>query len=314
MLKLLIDTDPGVDDAIALLFALKYHKFEVMGTTTVGGNVDITDVTANAAGLLNLAKRPDIPLIQGLQSQGRQRSEDVHGAGGLGGVHLDAGQINVHENAGRFIVETVRANPGEIRLVGLGPLTNIADAIRLEPRLPQLAEGLSIMGGAEFGGNVSNWAEFNIWQDPNSAATVFAQDWRHLDMVGLDATAKAVLTPNIRELCFQLGLAGQPIGTLIHDITRNYLNSYWQRQRVLGCRIHDLLTLALLADPTITQSVKAKVKVQIGGSQDGRTIVSRGSGNVQLYTDSTDNTRLMRLTLSTLFPKNLEEIRTVLEA
>lgn len=314
MLKLIIDTDPGVDDAMALLFALNCPKFEVMGITTVGGNVDISHVTANAAGLLNLAKRPDVPLVSGRQAEGRERSEDVHGAGGLGGVHLDAGQIRAHKNASAFIVETLRANPGEIRLVGLGPLTNIADAIRLEPKLPQLAEGLSIMGGAEFGGNVSNWAEFNIWQDPNSAATVFAQDWRRLDMVGLDATAKAVLTPNIRELCFQLGLAGQPIGTVIHDITRNYLNSYWARNRVLGCRIHDLLAVALLADPTISRSVEAKVKIQVGGAQDGRTIVERGSGNVQLYTDSTDNKKLMRLAMSTLFPQNLEEIRTVLGA
>lgn len=313
MLKILIDTDPGVDDAIALLFALAHPQFEVMGITTVGGNVDLDHVTDNAAGLLYLAKRPEIPLVRGLQSVGRQRSEDVHGAGGLGGVNLAASGIKICENASQFIVETVRANPGDIRLIGIGPLTNIAEAIRLEPRLPQLAEGLSIMGGAEVGGNVTDWAEFNIWQDPLAGATVFAQDWLHLDMVGLDATAKAVLTPNVRELCYQFGLAGERIGTLIHDITRDYLNSYWARNRVLGCRIHDLLAVALLADPTISQGIQAEVSVQVGGVQDGRTIVKRGGGNVRVYTDSTDNDKLMRLTMTTLFPHHLDDISAVLD-
>ncbi len=305
-MKILVDTDPGVDDAFALLFALANPNLEVIGVTTVGGNAFLDDVTRNASGLLALAKRYydfTIPTLHmGLQSHRRGNAESVHGIGGLGGVHLPA-NFSVGNDAIGFIVETLRANPGEIRLVTLGPLTNIAAALEVEPELPRLAAGISIMGGAERGGNSGNEAEFNIWQDPAAAEKVFDAAWTSFSMCGLDATACTTFTPGLRELCFQVGREGNEIGTLLHDITRDYINRDWTANQVLGCRVHDLLPVALLVDETIAKSVKARVRVQVGGPFDGRTIVTRGTGDVNVYTDSTDNKKLMNLLMLTLFPR-----------
>lgn len=304
-MKLIIDTDPGVDDAFALLFALAHPQLEVVGVTTVGGNVGLDAVTRNASGLIALSARHydfNIPqLFKGLQAEGRERAEAVHGAGGLGGVVLDA-ETPVKEGAVEYIVRTLRSTPGQIHLVALGPMTNIAAALELEPDLPKLAAGLSIMGGAERGGNVGNAAEFNIWQDPEAAEKVFMAKWRSLAMCGLDATNQATFTPDLRELCFQAGRDGNQVGALLHDITRDYINRDWQANRVLGCRIHDLLPVALLVNPRITEYVAAKVRVQVGGPYDGRTVVTRSTGTVKVYTDTTNNSMLMGLFMNTLFP------------
>ncbi len=204
-MQILIDTDPGIDDAIALLLALQCPDLDVVGITTVAGNVGLEQATRNAAGLLQLAERTDIPLHYGAAGplSGPSRSSAAHGLDGLGGVALPHDRVEAAPDAARFIVDTVNANPGEVTLVTIGPLTNLALALELDPGLAGKTGGLMMMGGAEGAGNITPSAEFNFWCDPPAAQRVLAAGFPNPIMVGLDATHQAFMSPGVRELLYR---------------------------------------------------------------------------------------------------------------
>ena len=192
------DTDPGVDDAMALYFALAHPSIEVMAITTVFGNVTVQQATTNALYLTQLAGR-DIPVVQGaaapLVKTFHAPPAHIHGADGLGNLPTRAAtQRSAHSgNAAQYIVDAARARPGLITLVPVGPLSNIARALALEPRLPQLIKQVVLMGGTvQEMGNVSPVAEANIWSDPHAADAVFTAGF-DLTMVRLGVTQQIVL-------------------------------------------------------------------------------------------------------------------------
>ncbi len=276
---IIIDTDPGVDDTMAILFALRSPELKVVGLTTVYGNSYVDVTTRNALRVLELAGCDDIPVARGAEGPLLRRYSDpptfVHGHDGLGDAGVAAEpKRGVHRlNAAEFIVETVRARPGEITLVPIGPLTNIALALKLEPRLAQWVKQVVVMGGT-FGapGNVSPVAEANIWNDPEAAAIVLDAPWPVV-MVGLDVTTAVVMDA---EYLRELESAHNPCTDLIARIIPIYQNYHDEHYGMNGgMHTHDPSAIAYLLDPTLFQTIRARVRVATQGYAAGQIIVDR---------------------------------------
>ncbi|HXK04261.1 MAG TPA: nucleoside hydrolase, partial [Verrucomicrobiae bacterium] len=194
--RIIIDTDPGTDDALAIFLALKSPELKVEALTPVAGNVPLDLTLPNALRLLEIAGRTDIPVAAGADKPLLRRlvtASYAHGENGLGGVVFPDPKIKpVSESAPELIRRVVRSAPSTINLIALGPLTNLALAFRADPELPKLIPNLTLMGGSLSGGNVSPSAEFNIYVDPEAASIVF-RSGVPITMVGLDVTRKAMV-------------------------------------------------------------------------------------------------------------------------
>ena len=197
--QVIYDTDPGVDDAMALYYALAHPDIDVVGVTTTFGNVSVAQAAENALYLLAIAGHESIPVTRGVASPLGKAGEDppahIHGADGLGNLaqrESHALRLDPRSSA-QFIVDTARQQPGQITVVAVGPLGNLALALEIEPQLPQLLRAVVIMGGTVLEpGNVSPVAEANIWNDPHAADRVFCAGFA-LTMVGLDVTHQVIL-------------------------------------------------------------------------------------------------------------------------
>jgi inosine-uridine nucleoside N-ribohydrolase len=250
---LLIDTDPGVDDSMAILLAFASPEVQIEGLTTVFGNVGVDLTTKNALRLVELAGRPEIPVAMGAEKPLLRpftgKGWMVHGRNGLGEIDLPepAGQPDPRR-AATFIIDTIMANPGEITLVPLGPLTNVALAVATEPRIAQNVKEVVLMGGAAtVAGNASPVAEANIRNDPEAAHIVFHAGWP-LTMIGLDVTQQSVMSPQYLDA---LREANNPWTDFIHAITQHYLDFYRSQGIDTGMPVHDSSALAYVIDPTL---------------------------------------------------------------
>ena len=263
--RILIDTDPGVDDSMAILFAFNSPEVRVEGLTTVFGNGGTETTTANALRLVELAGHPDVPVARGAEKPLLRpftgEGWRVHGRNGLGEVELPPPQgLPDPRRAAQFIVDTVMANPGEITLVPLGPLTNVALAVSLEPRIAEQVQGVVLMGGAANGqGNASAVAEANIRNDPEAAQIVFQAPWR-VTMVGLDVTRKVIMTPAYIDA---LAATGNPLTTFIAKIAQHYTDFYRTYVGLDGFHVHDSSAVAYVIDPTLFKTVALPVDVEI---------------------------------------------------
>ncbi|GAB3296477.1 nucleoside hydrolase [Parasphingorhabdus pacifica] len=270
--KILIDCDPGIDDALAIALAHGSPDLDVVGVTTVGGNVDLANTTNNALCLVDYYGMSGVPVARGagrpLVREARTAS-GVHGAHGLGDAVLPAAEGAVaEEHAVDFIIDALRAAPGEISLVAVGPLTNIALALRKEPRIAEWAAEFVMMGGSYSRGNVTPAAEFNIFADPEAASVVFGGAWRPV-LIGLDLTAQARATVEVRKR-----FAG--LGRLESELLTPCLDFYSQhpQYRELGPAVHDACAVAYAADPGLTTAVPARVEVETQGRfTAGMTVV-----------------------------------------
>lgn len=275
MRRIIIDTDPGVDDSMAILFALASPELQVEALTTVFGNGGVEQTTRNALTVLELAGRSDIPVATGasrpLLRSYRGQGYLVHGHNGLGDADVPPpkGQPS-SMRAAELIVSSVMASPGEITLVPIGPLTNIALAVSLEPRIADNVREVVIMGGAAtVPGNASPLAEANIYNDPEAAKIVFQAGWP-LTMVGLDVTRKTVMTP---DYLAQLWAAGTPATDFIRAIIPPYMDFHHQRYGLEGFHVHDPSAVAYVVDPGLFRSEKVYVDVEIGDSRaSGQTM------------------------------------------
>jgi purine nucleosidase len=261
--RIIIDTDPGVDDSMAILLAFNSPELQVEGLTTVFGNTGSDVTTQNALRLVELAGRPNVPVARGAEKPLlRPFTGDgwrVHGRNGLGGVEFPPPQGRPDpRRAAQFIVDTVMANPGEITLVPIGPLTNIAIAVALEPRIAEQVKEVVIMGGAaSVVGNVSAVAEANIQNDPEAANMVFHAGWP-ITMVGLDVTEKSIMTPDYLE---RLRSANNRSTDFIYAIAQQYLKSY-QAIGFPGFHVHDSSAISYVIDPTLFTAQKLFVDVE----------------------------------------------------
>ena len=210
--KVILDCDPGIDDAFAIAFGCGHPGLELCGVTTVAGNVGLGRTTRNALAVLEFLGRADVPVAAGSAAPLLRpfvEAHDVHGETGLGAASLPAPSGRpVAAHAVDFLIERIAAAPGEVTLVATGPLTNVALAVRRHPPLVTQVADFVIMGGSAGRGNVTPAAEFNIWCDPEAAAIVFAAGWR-VTMAGLDVTHQALATAEVRGPAARAGQAGR---------------------------------------------------------------------------------------------------------
>lgn len=265
--NIILDTDPGIDDALALFLALASPEVHLEAITTVSGNVSVEHTTRNALALLELAGRTDIPVARGCERPlvtALARADDVHGGNGLGGVILPEPQIKpLARHAVDVIIEKVLAAPGEITLVAVGPLTNLALAVRQEPRLVQAVREVVIMGGAlRVPGNITPTSEFNIFADPHAAHAVFHAGWP-IRLVTLDVTNRTLFE---RADVAQLATNGHPVTTLILQMVDYYCSIFGGARCLTALQMHDPLCLAAAFRPDLLTWEKAYVDVELGSS------------------------------------------------
>jgi inosine-uridine nucleoside N-ribohydrolase len=238
--------------------------------------VHTEQATQNALRLLEFARRSDIPVAHGAEvplcGELDGVADYVHGANGLGDVPHEDPQGQRHERyAAQFIVDTVMAHPGEITLVPLGPLTNIALALTIEPAVAHNVAEVVMMGGAAtVSGNVNPAAEANIYSDPFAADRVFSAQWPLLTMVGLDVTEQVIM-----DEAYFLSLATSRTGAYIESISRFYLDFYERANGLRMCHTHDPSAIAYVIDPSIFRSRVGPIRVATEGVGRGQTIWDR---------------------------------------
>jgi inosine-uridine nucleoside N-ribohydrolase len=276
------DTDPGVDDAMALYFALAHPAIDVIGITTTFGNVTVEQAAINALYLTAIAGQ-NIPVTQGVARPLCKPPEappaHIHGADGLGNLPLrvpTSNQLDPRSSA-QFIVDMAHERPGEITLVAVGPLGNLSLALKLEPRLPQLLRQVIIMGGTILEpGNVSPVAEANIWNDPHAADDVFTAGCK-LTMVGLDVTHRVILP---LALFKQIADRHRHLATdTLHHAVGFYANVYSglypHVAQIHGCFGHDVLAFIYLTNPELFTIESGRIRVATEGLAQGQTIMKR---------------------------------------
>ena len=304
--KIILDTDPGIDDAMAIFFAFQSPDIEVLGLTTVFGNVPVDMAAKNAITLCKLAGK-DMPVTKGVAMPwvGPESSyaHFVHGDDGFGNIDFPAAEGELDpRSAAQYIVDMARENPGEITLVAIGPLGNLALALRLEPELPKLVKGVSIMGGAAFvPGNVTPVAEANIWNDAHAADIVFSADW-DITMFGLDVTN----TVRFKEAFVDtLAQKNQELGGFVQKSAQFYIDFYTKEGEDRVCCFHDAFPLAHLIQPDLFEFTEGQVRVSTDDLNRGQTIVAPyGTTASPLWTEAQSikvATRVDAQRLETLF-------------
>ena len=276
-LQMLIDCDPGVDDAIALMVAAQ--RANLIGITTVNGNVGIDATTHNALAVMEVVGL-DVPVHRGAARPLISPTVDarhVHGPTGLGSVEIpQPRRAETSADAIDFICDMARTIP-HLHLVAIGPLTNIALALRKDPSLPNHLGGFTIMGGAQSGGNVTASAEFNIWADPEAAAIVFAE-MGLLTMVGLDLTHQVLLGDAERK---RLRAAGTPCAVLAADLLDHAVARAGEIRGWSGAPIHDATAVLAALDPSLFGGHNRSVSVELNGAHTrGMTVVDERPGGI----------------------------------
>lgn len=275
--KIILDTDPGIDDAMAILFAEAHPAIDLIGITTIYGNATIDNGTRNALYLkekfqldADVAKGTDKPLIRPPVGA----TVVVHGETGFGDCHANEPQHATADPrpAYQYIIDTLKANPGEITLVAVGPLTNLALALETAPEITSLVKEVVIMGGA-FGendhrGNVTPYAEANIHDDPHAADKVLTADWPVV-VIGLDVTQESMFSSAYLDA---LKADAGHVGEFIWDVSRYYLRFYAQKLGMDGCHVHDPSAIAYVIDPTLFTLREGPVRVITDGPAEGMTL------------------------------------------
>lgn len=273
--QIIIDTDPGIDDAMAILFAFKAPELSVMGLTTVFGNVAVELSTQNALSLVELAG-VQVPVAAGaatpLQMPPRAHPDFVHGKDGFGNIGWPAPKAKADSrSAAQFIVDQVRAAPGQVTLIALGPLTNLALALELDPGIAPLVEEVVMMGGTvHTTGNVSPVAEANIINDPHAADAVFGAGWP-VTMIGLDVTHQVLLKAGVLERIQQ---ANPVQGDFLAQAAECYFNFYRGAMGIDGCFFHDAATIAYALEPSLFGCRHGAIRVATEGLAIGQTMMA----------------------------------------
>ncbi len=269
--KVLIDTDPGIDDAMAVFYAALHPEIDLVGMTTVFGNVTTEIATRNAIVLaervgqnIPVAKGAAVPLVQ----TPNPVSDFVHGTEGFGTMPPQPIQGRaLDEPAHEFICRMIHENPNEIILCPVGPLTNIALALRHDPSIASKVKDIVIMGGGLDCGNVTEYAEANIWNDPHAADEVFAADWS-VTVAGLNVTSQVVCYPSDFE---HLEQASPVLGGFLNEAAQFYLDFYATlHEQKRCCHMHDPTALIAITDPAYFSVATHALEVIVEGERIGQ--------------------------------------------
>ncbi len=310
MPKVIIDCDPGIDDALALLLALASPELDVAGITTVSGNVPADRGARNAKKVLRQADRQDVPIYIGeMAPLGGTYADamDTHGSDGLGESFLpDVPGEFPEKPAVEFLEEMLEKE--ETDILALGPLTNLARLFQKRPELIRRVSRFVSMGGSfRSHGNCSPVAEYNYWCDPEAAKICYelsAEAGKKIEMVGLDVTRQIVLTPNLISYMERLD---KKTGGFVRKITGFYMDFHWEYEGIIGCVINDPLAAAYLIDPSMCSGFDSFLEVETEGICRGQTVVDsmnfwKKNPNSHVLTE-TDAKRFMSFFLSRILKK-----------
>lgn len=290
MTKIIIDTDPGIDDAMAIFYAASDPEIELMGLTTIFGNVTVEIATRNALRLVEIAGL-EVPVAQGagvpLELPPFEPSSQVHGVEGFGDIPAaDPKGSALSESASDFLVRMAREHKGEIVLCPIGPLTNIAAAIQQDPEFASNIKRIVLMGGSyKEGGNITRHAEANIYHDPHAADVVFASGAK-IEMVGLDVTHQILCTT---EDFADLAKSAPKHGGMLQEMSEFYLNFYETVGKFDGCSLHDPAAVIACTHPELFGAEKAPIAVICEGEESGATVLAndgRGATDVLMTVDA----------------------------
>src|SRR5437588_3529688 len=271
--KIILDCDPGHDDAIAILLAAHHPEIDLLAITTVAGNQSLEKTTHNALKVCALANIRDVPVARGMDRplvRPARFAPEIHGESGMDGPDIPEPDIDpVPQHAVDLIVEKLLNSDGDITLVPTGPLTNIAAAMRHEPAILPKIKAISLMGGAIGVGNRMPAAEFNIWADPEAAAIVF-DCGRPITMSPLEVTHQALATDEILD---HLRAANRPVATFVADLLIFFGDSYRNVFGFPAPPVHDPCAVAAVIDPDIFCAHSIRVEIETRGEwTTGRTV------------------------------------------
>ena len=264
--KMILDCDPGHDDAIAILLALGSPQVDLLGITTIGGNHSLEKVTYNARALCELAGHPEMPVHAGCMKPLVREAIDaayIHGETGLDGVELpEPSRPLPEQHAVTWLIETVMSHEaGAITVVATGPLTNIAVAARMEPRIVGRIKEIVLMGGAYGVGNATPVAEFNILCDPEAAHIVFNETWP-LTMIGLDVTHQALCTSEVQKT---ISSASPKLADAVNGLMDFFRSTYQDQEAFPDPPTHDPCAVAYVIDPALIPTRRCPIDVELRG-------------------------------------------------
>jgi len=277
--RVIIDTDPGTDDALAILLALNSPEFKVEALTVVPGNVDAHQGLENALKIVSLANRCDVAVAAGAQHPLNQKLITAafwHGKNGLADIELPHSKCKPDSRFGPdLLIEMIHKYPHEITLIPVGPLTNIALAVSKDPSIATLVKDIVIMGGSISGGNVNAVAEANIYNDPEAAQIVFNAGWM-VTMVGSDVGERTLIT---RKYLTQLQSSHGPESDFIAKIAEFYLDRA-EKSGYSGAAMYDPLAVGVALDPALVTLKEMHVDVETKGEfTRGETVTNRMGAN-----------------------------------
>jgi len=272
-IRAILDVDTGVDDAMAIALAVAAPTIDLVAVTTVAGNVELDHTTRNTLRVLDFIGAKKVPVYRGMSrpmDRPLHTASHIHGTDGLGGADIPQSERTVEAlSAPQFLIDAARTSPGDLTFIFVGPLTNLAVAVALEPELPRLVKRLVIMGGAfRMPGNTTATAEFNIFADPMAAAQVLAAGF-DATWVGLDVTTRAVFA---RAQWDALEAATAPNAQIVRKAGAQMFVTFNRP----AFQLHDPLAVAVAADPTLVDAPEEAVMIETGGDYSaGQTIIQR---------------------------------------
>nr|XP_025883532.1 uridine nucleosidase 1-like isoform X2 [Solanum lycopersicum] len=282
--KIIIDTDPGIDDSMAILMAFQSPEVEILGLTTIFGNATTKAATRNALILCETAGYPDIPVAEGsleTLKRGEPHVADfVHGSDGLGNLFLPSPNSNkIEKSASEFLVDKVSEYPGEVSILALGPLTNLALAVKRDSNFASKVKRVVILGGSFFAlGNANPAAEANIFGDPEAADIVFTSG-ANIDVVGINITTQVKMTDaDLDELRQSEGKHAK----LLCNMCKFYRDFHVKSEGVYGVFPHDPVTFVALVRPDLFTYKKGVVRVETQGICVGHTLLDQGLKKINL--------------------------------
>lgn len=274
--KIIIDCDPGIDDSLALLYALQHEALEVVALTITEGNVPVELGIENVYKILERVNQTEVPVYVGSNKPLKREfvsAQDTHGEDGLGETNIKRKtSIRPQEISASDFLASTFSKPTDISVIALGPLTNIARALMKNPGLGRHMKRFVSMGGAyKSYGNCSPVAEYNYWCDPDAAKLVYQLLDKKIEMVGLDVTRKIVLTPNLLEYMKHIN---EEVAEFVTAITRFYFDFHWEYEHIIGCVINDPLAVAYFINPEICPNfIESFVDISISDITLGQTVV-----------------------------------------
>lgn len=315
--QIIINTDGGSDDFIAILYAVLSQQFDIKGITLEAGNTDVNNVRRNVFKALNMAgiepeeaKKIGVYLPEYINEN--IIPDGAYGENGLGNVEFDLpiGYESNPEKAEEILIKKVNEQPGKISIISIGPLTNIANAIKRNSDFIKNTDEIVILGGDEGGGNITPYAEFNVYQDPEAAKKIFEAGFKKITMIGFNICKTTIFCPKIEKFLKQHG-------RFIYDITRVTADLDRKKNKTDGARINDILTLLYLSKgEKMFKTKKANVLVDISNEETrGRTEIKecrREDTTINVVIEVDDDLAIREM-LMTLFPGKEIYIKKVLK-